>query len=129
MIEAVVFPDVEALLVRALPDLVGVDVMTRVPPTRPDSFVRVKRVGGTTPNRVTDSSVVVVECWAKDEVAASYLARLTRAYVFALAGAEIDGDFVRRVREVAGPQAFPDPVSETPRYQFTVQIDTRGEPL
>jgi hypothetical protein len=36
---------------------------------------------------------------------------------------------VRRVSEVAGPQDFPDPVSESPRYQFTVQIDTRGAAL
>lgn len=129
MSEPIVFPDVEGLLVRYLPDLVGVDVSTRVPNPRPASFVRVKRVGGTSPNRITDAALVVVECWASDEVEASYLGRLTRAHVFALAQTSHDGDYVRRVREVGGLQAFPDPVSETPRYQFTVQIDTRGVPL
>lgn len=129
MTEPIVFPDVETLLVRVLPDLVGVDVSTRVPDPRPDSFVRLKRVGGTAPNRITDSALVVVECWAADEIAAAYLARATRAHVHALAQTDHDGDYVRRVREVAGPQAFPDPSTEHPRYQFTVQIDTRGVPL
>lgn len=129
MNEVVLFPDIEALLVRVLPDRVGAGVSTKVPTPRPEAFVRVRRVGGTRPNRITDSSTVVVECWASDPVVASDLGRLTHAHVFALPGESYDGDFVRRVREVGGLQSFPDPVSETPRYQFTVQIDTRGEPL
>lgn len=128
MTEIVVFPDVEGILVRALPSLLGVPVSTRVPPKRPASFVRVRRVGGTKPNRVTDAALVVVECWAATEPEAERLAARANAYVFALAQTEHDGDYVRRVREVAGPQAFPDPITESPRYQFTVQIDTRGEP-
>jgi hypothetical protein len=129
MNEVVLFPDVEALLVRVLPERVGVDVSTKVPNPRPASFVRVKRVGGSRPNRVTDSAIVVVECWAADDVAASDLGRLTEAHVFALAQTSHDGDFVRRVREVGGLQSFPDPVSESPRYQFTVSLDTRGVAL
>lgn len=129
MTEAIVFPDVEALLVRYLPPLLGVGASTRVPNPRPDSFVVVRRVGGTRPNVITDVPVVVVECWAKTDVAASDLARLARAYVGALAQSDVGGDYVRRVREVAGPQSYPDPASSSPRYQMTVQIDTRGVPL
>lgn len=129
MSEPVVFPDVEALLVRALPDPLGVAVSTRVPNPRPDSFVRVSRVGGTRRDYVTDEPIVVVECWAADEVAASYLGRTAHAHVFALAQTDVDGDYVRAVREVGGLQSFPDPLSKSPRYQFTVQLQTRGVPL
>lgn len=129
MSEPIVFPDVEALLVRVLPSLVGVSVSTKVPHPRPDSFVRVKRVGGGRRDLVTDEPIVVVECWAADEVAASYLGRTTHAHVYALAQTSHDGDYVRAVREVGGLQSFPDPLSKTPRYQFTVQMQTRGVPL
>lgn len=127
MTEAIIFPDVEALLIRSLS--VGVPVSTRVPNPRPASFVRVKRAGGGRRNLVTDACLVVVECWAATEPAAAELAELTRARIHALRQTDNGGEWVRRVQDVSGPGAFPDPVSETPRYQFTVQIDTRGEPL
>lgn len=127
--EVILFPDVEALLVTALPARVGASVSTRVPNPRPASFVRVQRVGGTRPNLITDSATVVVECWAGDSAAAATLGRLTHAHLLALAGSDLPGGFIRAVREVGGLQSFPDPVSGSPRYQFTAQIDTRGEPL
>lgn len=130
MTEAVAFPDVEALAVTYLTGrLSGVPVSTRVPHPRPAKFVRVSRVGGTSPNRVTDAALVIVKCWAATEPEAADLARTVRAYVGAMAQTSVGSDYVRRIREVAGPQAFPDPASESPRYQFTVQIDTRGVAL
>ncbi|WP_166140845.1 hypothetical protein [Nocardioides ochotonae] len=129
MAEAIVFPDPEALLVTHLRDALGVRVVTRVPNPRPDRFVRVVRVGGNRRNLVTDSAMVVVEAWAPDDVAASELARLARAYVGALEGETVGGAFTRRVTEVAGPQNLPDPTSATPRYVFTVALDLRGDAL
>lgn len=125
----IVFPDVEALLVRTLEPLLGVPVSTKVPSPRPDAFLTVSRVGGTSPNLITDSPLVVFECWGETQTDASDLGRRVRAYVFALAQTDNDGEWVRRVVEVGGLQSFPDPVSGAPRYQFTVQIDTRGVPL
>lgn len=129
MTEPVVFPDVEALLVRVLPGRVNVPVSTKVPTTRPAAFVVVTRVGGTRRDLVTDQSLVVVECWADVETVASDLGQLTRAHVYGLAQSDVDGDYVRSVREIGGLQRFPDPISESPRYQFTVQIDTKGVAL
>lgn len=129
MSELIIFPDVEALLVRVLPALVGVPVATRVPTPRPASFVRVKRVGGPRRDYVTEEPLVVVECWAETEPDASDLGRRAQAHVFALGQTDSAGDYVRAVREVGGLQAFPDPVSKSPRYQFTVQLQTRGVPL
>lgn len=129
MTEAIIFPDVEALLVSALPPLIGAPVATKVPAERPPLFVRVTRAGGTRRDIVTDLPMVVIECWAATEGVASDLARVTRAHVFALAQTSVGSDFVRAVSEVGGLQRFPDPVSGAPRYQFTVQIQTRGVPL
>lgn len=121
MTETIVFPDVEAVVVAALSARVGVPVATRVPNPRPDAFVLVGRVGGSRPNVVTDRAAVTVECWSASNVEACDLSRWARAYVHTLAP-----DTVRRVVELSGPASSPDPVSETPRYVFTVQIDTRG---
>lgn len=127
--EAIAFPDVEALLVRVLGPLLGVPVSTRVPNPRPDSFVRVSRVGGSRRDLITDQALVVVEGWALTEPEASALTARAQAYVFALAQTSHDGDYVRAVRDAGGLRSFPDPLTESPRYQFTVQIDTRGEAL
>lgn len=124
MSEVIVFPDVEGILVSALNARLDEHVSTKVPNPRPASFVRLVRVGGNRRNVITDRATVVFECWAASNVAAERLCALVRAHVHALAP-----DTVRRVREVAGPQSFPDPLSESPRYQFTAQIDTRGAAL
>lgn len=129
MTEAIAFPDIEALLTRYLPELVGVPVVTKVPNPRPAAFVRVTRVGGARRDRVTDQPLVVVEAWAATEPAASTLGARAQAYVYALEQTSVDGDYVRAVREAGGLQFFPDPISETPRYQFTAQLDTRGVAL
>lgn len=126
MADVVVFPDVEALLVSYLGTALGVPVASRVPNPRPVQFVRVNRVGGTRRNLVTDRPMVVVEAWAATEAEAAALGELARAHVFALAQTTVGGEWVRSVTEVGGLQSFPDPVSEAPRYQFTVQINTRG---
>lgn len=129
MAEALVFPDAEALAVSWLAPKVGVRVATKIPNPRPETFIRVVRVGGTIRDLIIDSPMLVFECWAPDEIAASSLARVARAHVFSMAQEIVSGSWVYAVRDIAGPQSFPDPVTDTPRYQFTVQIDTRGMPL
>jgi hypothetical protein len=131
MTEVVVFPFVEKLLRAALLPLVGgVAISTRVPKERPSApFVRLTRVGGPRRDRVTDQPMVVVEVWGPDEVSVGELAERVRAHVFALEQTQTAHGWVRTVREVGGLQSFPDPVTGSPRYQFTVQLDTRGAPL
>jgi hypothetical protein len=122
----ILFPDIEGVLVTHLKPLVGVSVSTRVPDPRPASFVRLRRVGGTRRDLVTDSALIVVECWAADSVAARDLGARTLAHVHEMPDVEVSGASIRRVVEVGGLQSFPDPVTDSPRYQFTVQIDTKG---
>ena len=124
MSEVIIFPDAEGILVSSLKARLGLPVVTKVPAQRPPVFIRLKRVGGGRANVITERPIIVFECWAATEPDAERLSALVHGHVFALAP-----DTVRRVREVAGRQAFPDPLSEAPRYQFTVQIDTRGAAL
>lgn len=127
MTEAIIFPDIEAALVAHLEPILGVPVSTKIRGSYP--FVRVNRVGGPRSNLITDRPMVTFEAWADTSVAASDLARATRAHVGALAQSEVNGEWVRAVTEVVGLMKYDDPLTDTPRYTFTVQLDVRGETL
>jgi len=122
------FPDVEALVVAYLESRVEARVATRVPDPRPSTFVRVTRVGGGRRDLVTDLPMVLVEAWAPDGPAAQHLGQLCRDAVFDLEQTSHGGAWVRNVSEIGGLQAFPDPLTDNPRYQFTVQLQIRGVP-
>jgi hypothetical protein len=132
--EVVVFPDtIEALCdwLRVELDARGytdIHVGTRVPDTRPTRFVRLLNTGGT---RNTDPGVpvadvqITVEAWADSEAAASDLAELTRALVWAARG-DATSVTIYRVVEVAGPGHQPDPLSNQHRFTMTVLVAVRG---
>lgn len=129
MSEVITFPGVEALLHSHLEPLLGVPVVSRVPKVRPDRFVRVVRTGGTKRSLIMDAPMVVFEAWGVDEIDAEQLLALTRAHVHAMPGHYAAGEWVYRVREIAGPQAYPDPITESPRYVFTATIGVRGNAI
>lgn len=122
----IVFPDAEGLLVDHLRDALSVPVSTKVPNPRPDTFVRLSRVGGLRRDFFTDSPMVVFEAWGATEVIAHDLGSEARSRVYALAGELLGETQVYAVREVGGLQAYPDPATESPRYQFTASLDLRG---
>ena len=101
-------------------------VATRVPPSRPSIFVLVRRLGGPRLNVVADEPLIGVECWAPTEGDAHDLAQLCRALIHAMRGTEQGGVAVYRIAEAAGPQELPDPLSNDPRYVFTVSVAVRG---
>lgn len=74
---------------------------------------------------VTDLPQLTVECWAPDSVEASNLARFCRGLLHAWPRDDLGRD-VGRVSEVGGLAFFPDPLTDSPRYQFTVQVSLRG---
>lgn len=130
MSEAIVFPVVEKLLIAALkPSFPGLRFVTEVPAELPAQFVMLTRVGGPRRDPITDQPMVVFEAWAQSKGDAAELGAELQARVFALAQTEHPLGWIRAVREVGGLQSFPDPISKTPRYQFTAQLDTRGVPL
>lgn len=128
--EVIAFPDAEALVITYLKTkIAGVYVSTKIPDPRPTKLIKVTRVGGSKLRLNADSPLLVFECWGSNSVEASDLCRQARAYVDAMAGDTVSGVWVFRVREVGGPAYFPDPDTNSPRYQFSVAIDMKGVAL
>jgi hypothetical protein len=137
-VEVVVFPDAVAALIpflsarltaRSLPATVA----SRVPTTRPPRLVRVTQVGGTQTSIASINPLVLVECWDVTEPAAAYLAAVcaqeisaaTRSPSPIAAGVWIGGGD----DACSLPVNFPDPLTSSPRYQFTASLFLTGVPL
>lgn len=128
MTELIIFPDVEGLVITYLKDaLAGTPVSTKVPDSRPSRFIKATVVGGNNARLNADSAMVTFQCWEADSVKASLLARTARAHIHAMAGNQVNGTWVYKVRDVGIPAYSPDPNTNAPRYQFTVLIDVKGD--
>lgn len=133
VVASVVFPDVVEAFTGYLRDELGdrgytVTVATQVPTTRPAQLVRVLRTGGAhhpDPGVPVEQAQLTVECWAATQAASHDLAQISRALIFASRGT-VTG--VSRVEEVGGPAYLPDPLSDDPRWTFTVWVTYRGAP-
>lgn len=128
MPEIVVFPDAvyevgSYLASRLTARGDATPVYSRVPTTRPATFVRVIRTGGPRRNLVVDDAQITVEAWAATDEAAHDLAQLCRGILLAAPGV---ATAVRDVQELGGPALQPDPDSETPRYVFSHVVSLRG---
>lgn len=128
MVEIVLFPDAIAAVIDYLAAQLAArsnttPVYSRVPTTRPATFVRVLRTGGPRRNLVVDDAQITVEAWAASDAAAHDLAQLCRGILLAAPG---DAALVRDVQELGGPALQPDPDSETPRYVFSLVFSLRG---
>jgi len=128
MTEVIAFPDAEAFAVLFLRAQFSARSMsagasTKVPASIPNGHVRVSRAGGGQRDLVTDSPRLLLECFAADTVAASDLAKVTRALL--LAAARLSDEVTRAV-DGGGVAFLPDPSTNNPRYQFVVQLDLRG---
>lgn len=131
---AIVFPDAAALAIGFLADALvaqgdGAVVSQNVPDPRPVRFVTVTRGGGVRHTLISDAATLLVECWASSPADAHDLAQLSRALLIAMEGSVVDGVQAYRVDEVGGPQQLPDPLSEQPRYVFTLSAHFRGYAL
>jgi len=129
MVEVIAFPSAEAVAVsyvsaRLAARAITATVATKIPAIRPAQLVKVRRIGGTSVNFVTDAPMVVFDCWAPTEIAAEDLARTVRAEVMAMPG---QSDSCTYVVEVGGPVNQPDPDSNSPRYVFTVIVHLHGQ--
>lgn len=116
--------DIEGEIIALLRGPLGVHVSTRVPNPRPTSHVRVTRAGGSSRNAIQSDPRVLVECWAPDSVAALDLARMAYGLLWAHYGAA--GTWGGRA-SLTEPVNFPDPSTDSARYQFIAQITTNLE--
>lgn len=122
----VVFPDATAVTVTHLAGELEVPVVSKVPNPRPDTFVRVRRVGGPRRDLVTDQAQLTVEAWAATDADAADLAQLARAHIHNMRGQVISGVACYRVTEMAGPANLPDPTTDHARYSLTIAVAMRG---
>ncbi len=97
-----------------------------IPNPRPAEFIRVSRAGGVPFNPVTDRARLVVENWGTDPGACAVDAALTQACFLAARRSVVAGVHVASVEIAGGPQDFPDPVTDHPRYVQTVELGLRG---
>ena len=114
--------NVEAVAVASLASLPGgVRVATKVPNPRPESFVRVGTVSGGIPATMVEAPLVLVECWAREPLAAFDLARHAWARLVDIEKTFVAGAWVLSV-DATRPVNFPDPLTSSARYQFTATI-------
>lgn len=127
----VVFPDAELVCVSYLRAQLAARgdttaVGTVIPDPRPDSLVMARRLGGPRQTLVSDNAQIGIESWAPTAEAAHDRAQLCRALLLAMRGTTQQGAAVYRVGEIAGPGELPDPLSNQPRYVFSVEVALRG---
>ena len=116
-------PNVDVMLIEFFTPRLQVPVHSRVPSSRPASFVRAWRTGGGAVNRVIDQPLITVQAWAASDYEASELAGECRDLLLN----EATGmPLVRQVEIVSGPYLDPDPDSQQPRYSVNARLTTRG---
>lgn len=125
---AVLFGDIEDALCVHLNSRLSEQVGTRVPKVTETllPFVVVERLGGPKITVVSEQATVTVEAWAKTWRRAQDVAQLARQAIHDIEGEIVNGLVFYKVTEFAGPARLPDPVSNFPRFVFTVSIDVRG---
>lgn len=133
MTQVILFPDAPELVIGYLTDELATrseaaSAFKDVPHPRPDTFVTVRLGGGVRHTIVSDSPILIVECWAPTAEDAHDLAQLCRALINALPGTTHDGVAFYRVDELGGPIDLPDPLSDVPRFTFSAQVHLRGTP-
>lgn len=133
MIPVVVQPDVElwatgwlrdALAGRPEPYASGVYVSNRVPTTRRDRMVIVRRDGGSRLDLLREVARVGVNVWAGTERDAADLSRLVAALLWSAP----NGAPVLQVTQPMGSTPVADPSGQPLRYQ-TFEVTTRGTQL
>lgn len=120
------FPDAVALVIAYLDNLHSIPVVSRVPATRPASFIQVRRVGGTSLPPVRDVARVDVFSWAADEPAAATLGGTVRAQMFDISRTSLSGVQCYRIEETLFRQ-LDDPDTGSARTWGTYALTFRAD--
>ena len=117
--------DIEGEVVTLLDAALTANVSTRVPNPRPaGEYIRVTRVGGNPRGLIQSDPRLLIECWGADSVAAFDLARMAYGHLWAHYGST--GTWGGRA-SLTDPVNFPDPDTDSPRYQFLATVTTNLE--
>lgn len=117
------------LTARSMPTFVG----GAIPTTRPSRYVRVSQIGGSRPNVAQFQTLLLVECFAPTQSEADDVAIVCTAELEAAArspdpiaaGLWLSGS----PDDFGQPVAFPDPLTSTPRAQFTCTLTVTGKAI
>lgn len=102
-------------------------VSTRVPDSRPATWIQVRGIGGTDLRPVRVRERLDIFTWSTSEPAAQTLALQVRATLHALAGTSSLGVPCYRVDEFLAPRPFDDPLTGAYRSWATYQFDIRAD--
>lgn len=128
--EPIIFPDAElwatgyirtVLGARSEPYAAAVHVNNKVPASRYERMVVVRRDGGPRIDTFREVARLGINVWGRTEQEVTDLARLVRA----LLGSAADGDPAVGVSELSGPMPIADE-SGQPRRFFTIEAVLRG---
>lgn len=127
--EVILFPDAEHLVTTYLSAQLHalglpIPVVTRVPASRPGTFVRVMRTGGVRRSLILDNPQITVEAWAETEADAIVLAAWCRGILES--AQTIETVPIYDVAELSGPANLPDPKTAQTRYTATYMLLVRG---
>lgn len=135
MAEILIAPDVVALAIGwlrtelpTIPDQNAVPVHRAVPDPRPPTFITCRLAPGSGIDPalpVVDVVQLNFEAWAPTVAAAQDLAQNARAVMLAAKGVVVSGIQVYRAEDFAGPAELPDPLSNLPRFVFSIQLSIR----
>lgn len=99
---------------------VTVTVSTALPSTPPAEFVVISRINSPDPVFATDTVGLIVECYARTQLAAGNLANTARAALEWCQGRNYGTSHVHNWREASRPVQFSNPdTAKHVRYQFT----------
>lgn len=122
------FPDVLNLLRDTLATANSpTPVVTRIPASRPVTFIQLRHVGGADLRPVRVRERFDVFTWAADEPTAQALALTVRGQIHAYAGTSTIGAMVYRVDEFLAPRPFDDLLAGVFRSWATYQLDVRAD--
>lgn len=99
---------------------ITVEVSGRVPNPRPDSFIRVTRVGGSQLNMIQERPTILVECWGSDQQQAWDLVSAAYRVLQGWDPLEYNGIELGS-RRCSSAVNYPDPSTSSPRYQFQLE--------
>jgi hypothetical protein len=131
---AVLYPDAEQVVIdylrtqlgqRSEPFLSGLILGNFVPSPRPDRFLKVRRSGGISTAPTVSKPRIDIEAWAITWADAQDIAALSHALIYTMQNRTP----VRSVTEFLGLTPIQDPLSNQPRYLFTLELAMRGAPV
>ena len=109
--------NVEAVVMEYLKNN-GINATVHIPRPRPEKFVSIERTGGNKSDVVLDHPMITVQSWAKSRYEASELACIVDVFMLAIPDYYINICSCTR----NSLYSFPDPESDTPRYQAVYDL-------